>query len=99
MKYDLDYYIERFSAIPDDQWITGEFKDNQGRCCALGHLGERNMGDSPQDVLTLQYIALDNGNHYISNINDGEPEYLHLGNTPKERVINFLKQLKDGTNK
>ena len=36
--YDVDYFIEKFSAIPDSRWFMGDyFSDDGTRACALGH--------------------------------------------------------------
>lgn len=37
--YDVDYFISKFSAIPEDKWIIGALKNQKGSCCALGHCG------------------------------------------------------------
>lgn len=94
MEKTIDDYISFYQAIPDDKWCTGVFTTDDGRCCALGHLGERNMNTTPIDVKNLQDMAIKYGD-YISDVNDGSPEYLHLGDTPKERVVNYLKNLKE----
>ena len=36
--FTTDYFIEKFSAIPDNQWVTGSFRKD-GQRCALGHCG------------------------------------------------------------
>lgn len=89
-KYTLDWFITFYEQIPADRWITGDYVNSEG-CCAYGHLGERRVGETPESVKALQELI---GETYISEVNDGEPEYLHLGDTPKERVINYLKNLK-----
>jgi hypothetical protein len=38
MIYDVDYFIEKFSSIPEDEFITGDWENNQGKC-ANGHCG------------------------------------------------------------
>lgn len=39
MKYDLEYFITKFSAIPECDWTEGnlEDQDNPECKCALGH--------------------------------------------------------------
>lgn len=41
-KYDAQYFIEFFSAIPASRWTTLVVEDQDGRKCALGHLGINN---------------------------------------------------------
>ncbi len=37
-KYTVDYFIEKFEAIPEENWTRGSISD--GNCkCALGHCG------------------------------------------------------------
>ena len=38
-KYDVLYFIEKFEAIPEERWYTGEFTNpyNPKQKCALGH--------------------------------------------------------------
>lgn len=38
--YDVNYFIAKFEAIPDDKWITGSLGiAGSGKHCALGHCG------------------------------------------------------------
>lgn len=96
----LDDYIAFYEAIPADKWCMYEFT-NGGRCCALGHLGERHMGlTTPQAYQFNEVLKKHRGDmHYIPDVNDGKNGYEEIGSTPKERVINYLKQLRDGNGK
>lgn len=82
-----DDFIAFFEAIPEDQWTDcGQFRDGQGRCCALGHLnreGAIGLGSLPQ------YQA---SNLSIVSINDGDDEN-YKQPTPKQRVLAFLRDL------
>jgi hypothetical protein len=43
-KYNLDYFIRKFEAIPEDQWCTGDFVkvvNGKEQRCAFGHCGYR----------------------------------------------------------
>ena len=37
MKYTIDYFINKFEAIPEDEFCVGHFKSEDGRRCFLGH--------------------------------------------------------------
>lgn len=97
----LNDYIAFYEAIPADKWCTGKFVDFGGNCCALGHLGEREMGlTKPQVYQFHEVLKKHRGDMYdIPDVNDGDGGYIELGDTPKERVINYLKQLRDGNSK
>lgn len=38
-KFDVNHFIKKFEAIPEDDWTTGEFVSPEGKRCALGHCG------------------------------------------------------------
>jgi hypothetical protein len=93
MTYDVDYFIAKFSAIPDAAWLTGEY-EYKGKCCALGHCGisykpgatQSEEADALIDLFTL--IGQD-----PTQVNDGEAsEYPQL--TPKERILAALRDIK-----
>lgn len=92
----LTDYIKFFEAIPEEKWCTGDFKDFQGRHCAIGHLGMRS-GDSftnpikpvktlakllKEDRYPQKLVSANNGYTYCN--------YHTLGKTPKERTLNYL---------
>jgi hypothetical protein len=43
--YDVDYFIAKFEAIPEDKWGRSELSYDDGRCCVLGHCGLRSGGE------------------------------------------------------
>lgn len=88
MEYDIDYFIEKFEAIPEEKWGIGKFSDQDGRCCALGHCGE-GMFHSTEESNALSSLLI-----FPAGINDGDAMWNHLGPTPKLRILNFLKSLK-----
>lgn len=97
----IEDYIAFYSAIPEDKWCTGVFTTDEGSCCALGHLGEREDAISREDVWKFRSLlnSLGSSDHEITEVNDGNGKYINIGDTPKERVINYLKQLRDGNSK
>lgn len=63
--YNTEYFIKKFSAIPEERWIIGLFNDDQGRSCANGHcgvVGKIHFDETPSKTnrltLTLESIAL-----------------------------------------
>lgn len=88
-KYDLDYFIKKFEAIPEEKWITNGYGKN-GVHCAYGHCGADDNGKYPEEARALNGLS----GCVVEEINDGFPQYLRYGSTPRTRVINFLKELK-----
>lgn len=94
MKYDIDYFINKFEAIPEEKWTTGKFQTQDGKCCALGFCG--NDWELPNTEESKALVKID-PMISISNINDGVCGYKQMyGETPKARILNFLKQKKAG---
>lgn len=94
-KFDLEYFVSKFEAIPDDQWITGEFFDERGCKCAYGHCGAVNS--STDTIESSKLLDLDLEHSFrIAAVNDNtDNEYSAYGSTPKQRVVNYLKSLRD----
>ena len=100
MKFDLDYFIAKFEAIPDEKWCRGSLLNQEGQSCALGHCGVGADVMSTEDTnwtdegRALQALT----NERIWMVNDSFcSSYNEYGQTPKERVINYLKELKGKT--
>lgn len=52
--YDIDWFIFKFSQIPEDRFWRGKFRHDEGRylrCCAMGLCGTY-LSDSSQDQKT-----------------------------------------------
>jgi len=39
MNYDVNYFIKKFEAIPEDLWLVGSLMNDKGQRCAQGHCG------------------------------------------------------------
>lgn len=99
-QYDYDYFLNKFSAIPDEQWCTGAYvlHGDQGRLhCALGHCGVRDAEFWTDEGMAL--VALFGDDLYsgmrITAINDN----IGYGKrykqpTPKQRILTALRNLK-----
>jgi lambda repressor-like predicted transcriptional regulator len=89
--YDVDYFIKKFSTIPDDKWCVGAFNNDAGCCCALGHCGHR-AGLRTTEGIALG--ALFNGAALnIVAVNDRH-SLLYTQDTPKARILAALHDIK-----
>lgn len=89
MKYDIDYFIKKFDAIPDSKWGCGAFSSN-GRRCALGHCGVGKSVRYTAESLVLSRLFLQIESN-PADINDGTMDcWRDLGHTPKKRILNAL---------
>lgn len=55
MKYTVDYFINKFEAIPEERWTECYFSDGS-KCCANGHCGIRSSNQSTEEALTLREV-------------------------------------------
>lgn len=91
MNYTREYFINKFEAIPDELWCVGAFTDGAGRHCAYGHCGAKRYSEHTIEGISLRFLLSAN----VARINDNlHGQYSHLGSTPKERILNALKELK-----
>jgi len=91
MKYDKNYFISKFEAIPEDRWITRDLADDAGRCCAFGHCGVRHVEPGPNDSEEADALAA-LLQHRTALINDGDTEEYQQP-TPKQRILAALNDL------
>ncbi len=85
--------ITFFSGIPDDKWCLGMLGDGRGNHCAIGHLGMAFVGrESGYYSTNWGYPEPVIGTDLVGS-NNGWPEYVHLGPTPKARVLAYLRSL------
>lgn len=89
--YTLDYFIGRFEAIPEEQWCIKEPTDEAGRHDCWGHLGEVTLDTTSDEAKALYILVAKHGS--LTQANDGVNGY--VGNTPKQRVLNFLNAIKE----
>lgn len=92
--YDVNYFIEKFEAIPEDKWCTMSL-EIEGRHCALGHcsvykMNERLHGEG-QALVSLLFNSLGFSVFYI---NDRET-YDYPQNSPKQRILAALYDIRD----
>lgn len=86
MNYDVDYFLAKFEAIPEDQWCTSVTTDLRGRHCAYGHCS--NAGENA-GLCDLMH----EGGLKTSTVNDGgDPFYQQP--TPRQRILAALRDIK-----
>ena len=92
MKYDVDYFIKKFKAIPASKWTTGEYvKDT--KYCALGHCGANKItgyGHIEEAVMLSKLLGTADT---VTAINDGEHAF-YQQKTPRARILAALKTAK-----
>lgn len=100
MKYTKEYFIEKFSNIPEENWVSTSL-GKDGKHCALGHCGVKLSKDDRIYVSTPEanaLIKLFGGNNkakdsyekrwrFVTRINDD------CEDTPKNNILNKLKSL------
>jgi hypothetical protein len=96
MKYDVDYFINKFSAIPDNLWIT-QVLTGWGAHCALGHCDVTEthlMVGLPDEARVLaELLGGDERWQNVATINDGE-DARYTQPTPKARILAALADVK-----
>lgn len=94
--YTMDYFINKFSAIPEDQWCIGVTTDTAGRHDVWGHCGEEEEGLATDEGAALFRMVA--GRLILSNVNDGEDDGFTMNNlwgaTPRKRIIAALVSIK-----
>lgn len=93
MNYDVDYFINKFEAIPEDKWCTGNYIDKAGNHCALGHCGERAvLGGLTEEAKALSglFTQIDDE---PAGVNDGHSDAYNQP-TPKQRILSALRDIK-----
>lgn len=101
MNYTVDYFIEKFSSIPEEKWGTNKYF-NDGKYCALGHCGCHEVV-MPKTIYGSDKITAE-GHHLTQlflntltvspiTINDGNWER-YPQPTPKQRILAALYDIK-----
>lgn len=90
--YDLKYFFDKFTAIPEERWCEVEFEDKKGRKCAAGHCGytKEAYGAECQALHDLFKAA----GWLITAVNDGR-HTLFSQRSPKARILAAVKYLMD----
>lgn len=106
-KYDAAYFIAKFEAIPEEMWMTDDFTDSDGRCCARGHCGERSDRDTKEAKSLVSISRRHIGFNAVAYINDARAHSCLLPHelkaiekymaqtTPKQRVLAWLRKAQE----
>jgi len=97
-EFTVDYFIEKFGAIPEGRWTTGVYRDEEGRCCALGLCGARGPNDGccwPLEASKLSDLVTTEIGGTVTTLNDDTGAWPKLGGTPKSRILNALRAIKE----
>lgn len=86
-KYTVDYFIKKFSKIPNNKWTTGQFVSDLDptKRCALGHCQVLRGG-----IKTAEASALVKLIKTPTLINDWYGKH----KTPKGRILAALREVK-----
>lgn len=96
MKYDADYFIKFFGAIPDRKWCMGSWLDLKGRSCAGGFCRDE------ASMATMKSVALDEIFQMAYRlkteaIKDGDrhsPARFRKFKRPRTRILHALREAK-----
>lgn len=102
--YTIQYFIDKFSAIPEDQWCSHMQHNAQGQRCAYGHcvpLEDRNhwfsnglLYPEGQALGKLDELYFPERPFHMANINNGSDERFQQP-TEKQRVLAALQWCKE----
>lgn len=92
--YSVDYFIKKFSAIPDELWCVRGFNGPGGSHCAAGHCGMDGScgGWLRPEAIGIRELFDDLGTD-IAYVNDGGDER-YKQPTPKARILAALYAIK-----
>lgn len=95
--YDVDYFIKKFEAIPENKWCTHARDGVNGTHCAHGWCSPNTTYASLEEI-ALTIIAIQNpvfleGRNGFGPINNGCSE-LYKQTTPKQRILAVLRDIK-----
>lgn len=93
MKYDVDYFIAKFSAIPKNKWTTKKYSDGNGAHCAFGHCGATSLNGGNLEAQELEQLIYGAFKYCVPEINDYGTG-LVAGKHPRTRILNALKKIK-----
>lgn len=93
--YDVDYFIAKFEAIPEEKWSIGS--GNKYTKCAMMHCGVKISANSNYiyndeiSALITLFRTIDGGS--VISINDGWDDS-YTQPTPKQRILAALHDIK-----
>lgn len=98
MKYTVDYFIDKFSKIPNKFWITGRFDAptvDHVKHCVLGHCWRKVGGPHTQESKALRNLFAEYFHTKPWMINDSRFSNNQFPQkTPRGRILAALKKIK-----
>lgn len=91
--YNVDYFIAKFSAIPEEKWFIGDYHSNDGKSCALGHCNHHHERPNIEGVKLHELFKELYGFIQVADVNDGKREE-YKQPTPKQRILAALYDIK-----
>lgn len=95
MSYDVDFFIAKFEAIPEERWTMGTYHDGP-KSCVLGHCGGVNGNAFGAEPEALRDLFAEITAH-PAVVNDNEDDRFPQ-ETPKARVLAALHTIKEQNN-
>lgn len=91
-KFNKQYFIAKFEAIPENHWCVGNTENMDGQRCAIGHCVQ-NDGETldEEEAEALKVLFVTSGS--IADINDNKNS-TYKQPTPKQRVLAALRDIK-----
>jgi len=92
--YDVQFFIDKFSKIPDNDWGIKSYVDEFNKKCALGHCGisVSLFQTNAPEASAVHSIFMESGLNILT-INDGEA-LRYQQPTPKARILAALNDIK-----
>ena len=96
VNYDVDYFITKFTNIPEDMWLKAHL--GHTRHCALGHCGvtsdptEGYLMTEESNALIVLFggdLTSNNPCQVVYKVNDGSNDH------PKRNILKKLKEIKE----
>jgi hypothetical protein len=89
--YTVDYFIQKFEAIPEEMWTTRGFVDGESKC-ALGHCGQTCATEPfTAEAGSLTDLFM-NQIGSVARVNDGHISRYYQP-TPKARILAALRDI------
>lgn len=95
-KYNVDYFIKKFNAIPSKNWGTKQYKKGN-RFCAMGHCGVFSDGWRPvynDEALELSTLFMTHIGTTVQYVNDNRNKNYRQSKI-KDRVLSALYDIKE----
>jgi len=87
--------IDYMEATPEESWGVDVVRSKDNKNCFFGHLFNMGKDEKESNTIWGLFEELYATTYMIYPVNDGEnPAYQQ--STPKQRVIAYLKDLRDG---